>query len=204
VPEVAAAPVAAGRDQVLAAFACTRVPASPQPASPPPQPATRQPRPPERQAERQAEEIDIGKVDWDKILVAFRIGNIPWPRFSAQSPGTRTVARRRPLSNAMDLHDARARHHHCLDCIALPQRGGPEGLQHPRPIVRWQSRRPLRGGALDHAVLRRRSRATRRGHAHQSSPAASRSSAPRRRCSSTRRVPRRRGAPRAPHPSSDR
>ena len=33
---------------------------------------------------------------------------------------------------------------------------------------------------------------------------ASRSSAPRRRCSSTRRVPRRRGAPRAPHPSSDR
>ena len=37
--------------------------------------------------ERQAEEIDIGKVDWDEILIAFRIGNIPWPRVLGAEPG---------------------------------------------------------------------------------------------------------------------
>jgi hypothetical protein len=52
-----------------------------------PSPATPQPRPSERRVERQAEEIDIGKVDWDEILVAFRIGNIPWPRVLGAEPG---------------------------------------------------------------------------------------------------------------------
>ena len=95
-------PPASGREAVLAAF---NRPRQPQPAAPQPTPPL--PRPPERQAGRQAEEIDIGEVDW--VLIAFRIGNIPWPRVLGAEPGDSNCRAPAAVSNATDLHDARGR-----------------------------------------------------------------------------------------------
>ena len=76
--EAAAAPVAVGRDQVLAAFARSRAQALPQPA--PPQPR------PQRQAVPAEPEMTEEAVD--ELIAGWRVGNLAWPkRLLGAEPG---------------------------------------------------------------------------------------------------------------------
>jgi hypothetical protein len=66
-------PVAAGREQILAAFARSRTP--PQPA---PQPQAPRPAPPQPRPQRQAEPEPISDEAWDEFCAGFRFGTFKW------------------------------------------------------------------------------------------------------------------------------
>jgi hypothetical protein len=74
-PEAAAPPGAVGREQVLAAFARNRTPASPEPAAP-------QPRPPERPwfvgPKAPQPKSEMTEEAWEELISGFVAGNVNW------------------------------------------------------------------------------------------------------------------------------
>jgi hypothetical protein len=77
------------RESILAAFARTRTPPSPQPAASP-QPVIPQPRPAQRQA---APEPEMGEEAVDELIAGWRVGNLAWPKRSQMSDYAREMPR---------------------------------------------------------------------------------------------------------------